>query len=279
MSVKLNKQPSIKKEFITPTKAAQWMKDASNVRPVRKHRVSAYEEKLRRGLMQLSNDAICVDTDGKLINGWHRCTAVVNTGINFEAVVIRDMPRDSTSYMDKGLKRQVSDALGDIEHRTSVAAAARLVLGWEQDIVHNPQKMGELVPEEDIIDFAISNSENLVKSARRGFALYKAVGGTVTSWTTFLFKTYQLDAKRAEQFYEAILTGANLTSGDPRLAVRNWFINQVTTTRRRNTIPNVNAIHIMAQGWNAWINKENRAKLHLPRKGAKNINVPQLVKP
>jgi hypothetical protein len=272
-------QPKVKKEKITPAKATAWMKDAANVRPIRKHRVAAYEEKLRRRMMQLSNDAICIDVDGNLINGWHRCTAVVNTGIGFDALVIRDMPRSSTTFMDKGLKRQVSDALGDIEHRTSVAASARLLLGWEKDIVHNPTKMGELVPEEDIIAFALKHSTELVEASRRGFALYNAVAGTVTAWATMLYRAYELDPKKAEAFYDAILTGANLASGDPRLAVRNWFINQITTTRRHSTIPNVNALHIMAQGWNAWINGDTRAKLHLPRKGAKNINVPQLVKP
>ncbi len=276
--------PSIRRETITPEKAARWMDGAINVRPIRKHRVAMWQEKIRREIFGLSNDAICLDANDKLINGWHRMSALVeegktNTGVRVEAFVARNMDEASTNLMDKGLKRSISDGLLTKEYRSIVAGASRLYLTWVHGVTHNSHKAAVLVPDEDILEFANANLQEFTNAARNGWNVYKSIGGTPTAWSTFFFEAGRIDPDLTAEFYDAVLTGASLDQGDPRLAVRNWFVNQITTARRQSSIPNANALHIMAQGWNAWIRGDVRDRLHLPRKNAKDVRLPRLVTP
>lgn len=267
-------------EKITPAKAAKWMEGAENIRRVRKHRVNMWAEKLRRGMFTLSNDAICVDEDGKLLNGWHRCSAVIETGIPFDAIVLRGMPKSSAIVMDKGLKRLASDSINVPRWANVIAAAAKLYLMWDKNITHNTAKAAEIITEEDIIELANDNIDEFTAAAEIASSLAKAVGGSTTVWTTFIYRTSQINETSMLEFVNSIRTGANLAQGDPRLAVRNWFINQQVGTRRKSSILNQNALHIIAQGWNAWLRGDKRDKLHLPRVNAtKTVTVPQPEKP
>ena len=83
----------------------------SNNRNVSWVKVKAYIAAMMRGEWELSNDAICFDKRGKLINGQHRLHAVRESGIACEFLVCRGMTRSSASKMDIGRKRTAAERL------------------------------------------------------------------------------------------------------------------------------------------------------------------------
>jgi len=57
------------------------------------------------------------------------------------------------------------------------------------------------------------------------------------------------DRTKAMEFYNAVLTGENLRRGDPRLSLRNFFINRPAGQR-----PNARVqLALLIKTWNAWV--------------------------
>ena len=113
--------------IVTPETAARWLESNRNNRNVRKSVVAKYAKDMRAGLWAPSNDAICVGTDGRLLNGQHRLSAVVASGASVGMFVITGMPEESFAHMDRGAGRTFADALRSRgAGKTSIVLAATL---------------------------------------------------------------------------------------------------------------------------------------------------------
>lgn len=115
-------------ETIGPEKAAQYLERGVGYnRRIRPVVVKSYAETMRRGNWLLTNDDICFDAQGWMINGHHRMHAVIESGTTQKFGVKRGLDADAFRYMDVGAKRGLSDVLEIIgtEYPSLVAALAR----------------------------------------------------------------------------------------------------------------------------------------------------------
>lgn len=71
---------------VTPEMAERWLADNPHNRPIRKERVEELCEKIRSGKWRPSPPIEVFDT-GRLWNGQHRLTAIVQTGCAVELLV------------------------------------------------------------------------------------------------------------------------------------------------------------------------------------------------
>ncbi len=113
--------------LVTPEMARDFLTHNISNRKLDRHTVALYSRVLKEGLFLLSNDAICFDLAGTLLNGQHRLTACVETGISFYCIVARGVPTESYVIMDNGKNRTASDVLyvQDVASATAVAAAIK----------------------------------------------------------------------------------------------------------------------------------------------------------
>lgn len=63
------------------------------------------------GLWQISNDAICVDRDGRMINGQHRLNAVKRSGTTQRFVFLWDLAPEAAQLIDVGKKRTMHERI------------------------------------------------------------------------------------------------------------------------------------------------------------------------
>jgi len=118
---------NVKATEVTPEMAREFLTHNVSNRRLDRHTVALYSRMLSSGLFRLSNDAICFDLHGTLLNGQHRLTACVETGIPFPCLVARGVPTESYVIMDNGKNRSASDVLytQDVKFATVIAAAIR----------------------------------------------------------------------------------------------------------------------------------------------------------
>lgn len=95
---------------VTPTMAKKWL-DAKhggqrNITPLR---VAALAKAMAAGEWTDSNDAICFDKLGFLVNGQHRMAAVVKSGATCRFVVMRDVDEASMGTIDTCRPRSLGD--------------------------------------------------------------------------------------------------------------------------------------------------------------------------
>lgn len=255
-------------EVITPELARQYLDGQENVRMIDKSKVSNYASQMRDQKWLLTGEAIIWDEDGKLRNGFHRLTAVATYDVSFTTYVIRGVPRDAWVMMDTGKNRVIGDVFHGRSRNKQVPTVAKYILALDKGIAHSQSNTNYQITQPMIIEFAESNYDDLQKALGVADKLYEALRGSLTAWAVFVYKTTKLYPSVSEQFIESLISGADLSKGDPRLAIRNWFLNNRPRARTRGTgsVSVANALHVLTRGWNAWVEGEEREKMTLPTK-------------
>lgn len=97
---------------ITPDLAAEFLKRNTGNRAIRKTAVNQYADDLRRGNWKLTHQGVAISPNGRLLDGQHRLSAIVQSGISAQMVVALDVDDDSYAVIDRGKPRRLTDALG-----------------------------------------------------------------------------------------------------------------------------------------------------------------------
>lgn len=109
-------------ETITPN-VAQNILDHKNYgnRKIRPSVVERYARIMLAGDWHLSPEAIVISKTGRLLNGQHRLSAVVKSGVTVQFLTIRGPADNVFSVLDRGAIRSTADALSSDRAATEVA--------------------------------------------------------------------------------------------------------------------------------------------------------------
>lgn len=116
---------------ITPEVAAVMLENNPANRNIKRSHVDAMARDMAAGRWQTNGDAIRMNCDGSLIDGQHRLTACVKSGVPFQTVVISGLPSDVRATIDGGAKRSHGDrlAMTGVASGNNVSAVTRMVGG------------------------------------------------------------------------------------------------------------------------------------------------------
>ena len=172
-------------QLISPAKAESILQGNTKNRNVSKAVIARYAAAMQRGDWMLSNDVICITTDGILLNGQHRMNAVVVSETSQDFWVWEGCPPDAQMVMDMGNKRDAADNAtlsGGVNISRYVAKAMRFVKGdlaARSVPTATPQELIEWHHEwGDNIDLAIET----LPTGHRTHALYIAAVAEALNW-------------------------------------------------------------------------------------------------
>lgn len=239
--------PSAELVRITPTMAKEWLAERNTRnRNLRSATVAAYARDMTAGRWQNTAEPIKLSASGVLLDGQHRLAAIARSGVTVTCFVATGLDESAQDVMDSGLKRQAGDALAmdGMKNATRVAAAARVAMcrATGQQISKSQQTNAQ------VQEFVRANPE-LVDAVemlgRRGRAipLNPRVADYCYWWLSCV------DAHAAEEFFEALTTGANLGEDSPVLALRRRLTGNYGAMRRISLEEQVAAV---VRAWNAW---------------------------
>jgi hypothetical protein len=97
---------------VTPAMAAQWLEGNVDNRRIRQHKVRQWSIVIRQGRWKLTHQGIALDENGHLLDGQHRLTAIVETGIAVPMMVAFNAPRETFADIDIQEPRSVGDVSG-----------------------------------------------------------------------------------------------------------------------------------------------------------------------
>jgi hypothetical protein len=98
-------------ETITPQMAAEMLETSGGNRHLKPHKVSGYARDMKAGRWMENGESIIFDDEGRLADGHHRLTGIVDSGCTIRTVVVRGVEPDSKKTIDMGSSRTASDAL------------------------------------------------------------------------------------------------------------------------------------------------------------------------
>lgn len=235
---------------VTPELAAEWLETNKENRPLRSRKLKALIAAMKAGRFQLHGQAIQFDDKGRLIDGQHRLWAVVESQATAPMLVVKGLSRDTQYVIDRHATRTTGDSLAmrGIPNANVMAAAARLVIAFENEDVTFPTALKSEIPTEKIDDYVQANRESLSYALRMS---EKWRGMMSHSRAAALFYILsKVDNKAVVDFSEKLLSGANLPPGSPILALRNRLLSEDHTSTSRGDV--VLLFVMVIKAWNAW---------------------------
>lgn len=117
---------------ITPEVAADMLTRNTHNRPITKLHVRHFCEIMQRGEMVMNGETIILDANDNVLNGQHRLTACVQSGISFDSLLVRGVDIEAFKTIDGGKKRSVADALSmqGESNATNLAAAVQAFVAF-----------------------------------------------------------------------------------------------------------------------------------------------------
>ena len=223
--------------LVTPTMARDMLTKNPRNRSLRRSNVRYLAEELKSGRWKLTHQGVAVATDGTLLDGQHRLSAIVEANVSALLNVSFECDPDMFSVIDTGSARTHADVLrisgGISSQETTTGAAVKLVylyreqphLTWTGEVsrISSTVVLEEFQKAPELYNWAIRLANRArgefnalsLKSATAAFAIIALHHG----------EEHGIDADGIEAFVMSVATGANMVKGDPRHTFRQQLIN------------------------------------------------------
>lgn len=255
-------------EAVNPTLAARWMLCNTCNRKIRFPTVDKYSYAMSSGVWTVSNDDICFDPEGNLLNGQHRLLAIIQSGTTQIMTVKRNVPRSAMKHMDRGTSRSYADqlrfagemnvnVLGAILKQAVLIDTGRIYRDTHQQTVGDAE-MDDYLEAEPGIRMSAAVASHFYSQI---FAPPTTIG--VAHWMIAGTNSHGV----ADHYIEQLAKRTGEAEGSAVLAV-DKRLREIQ--RNHQQFPVRNYIYLLIKGWNYYAKDRPVAKLQMaPGHGAK----------
>jgi hypothetical protein len=236
---------SITTEIITlsPGMAESLLTRQIHNRPKCRARVAQYVNEIKDGRWGINGQGIIISAGGRMIDGQHRCYAVIESGISIKTMLVKGVSESAFDIIDQGRARGVADVLG-VANSKMVASALRTMfrdhfgISLSHSVKVTPRQGREL----------LELHPKIVESASwvAGHKALKAMLFTGAACYAH-YKAGTIDASMRDTFFERLTDGIGLNARSPILALRNALI---TVTGRKHE--ETHQVALMIKAWRAF---------------------------
>lgn len=246
-------KPSASVVHVTPELAERWLGKNLKNRNISMRIAYAYAADMLNGNWELTGEAIKFAKDGSMIDGQHRCTAILlaaeeNPDISIPMFIVRGLHNEAQNVMDTGKKRNVADSLtiDGVPNASVVAAAARVLYRVDHGTFFKDNKVS-LVTASQIRSW-IQGHPNFEEFVSSTLQPSRRVLAPPSITVAALYKMQAKNPGQAEEFLTRLDTLANLDSDDP-IMVLHKRLTTIRTNRQKMTDRDYLALFF--QAWNA----------------------------
>lgn len=249
---------SISVEMVTPDQAQHWLDRGGANRKLSQRRVQRLLRAIEVGEWELTGETIKLDRDGRVRDGQHRLTAIIQSGKAMPCIVVRGIAESAFDKIDTGKSRTPSDVLAIHGHTSTTAKATTargliLLEGYGRyDAAQIRDGYGAAPSNAAILAYVEAHPEVAegVKLADRLRIVGDFVGGSGL-WSIALTMFWRISPEQTQVFVDSLIEGANLEPGSPILKLRNMYKGSArdwhaSGQNRERLLANV------IKGWNAW---------------------------
>ena len=227
---------------ITPEWAAQILahKNGGN-RPKNRIHVESLAKEMKAGRWKVNGDTICLNGT-KLIDGQHRLSAVVMSGVTIQSFVVEGLPSDVFDTKDVGKRRSAGDTLSVSGNQNACRLAAALIV-IDKYLTSRSDKGVNYSNTE--IRGLLAKYPDVPASLQTSYKLRGLILPSVLDACHYLFS--RKDPELADVFVEKLMKGMDLEEGSPIYVLRERLLSN-SLSKAKLTRPYVMALCIKA--WN-----------------------------
>lgn len=256
--------PRAQVETITPAKAHQLLATKEHTdRNVSEKHVKRLADDMRLGFWVVNGESIKINRAGEVVDGQHRLHACIKADKEFATLVVRDLPTDEqVQYTtDSGRRRSIGDALkirGE-SYTHEIAGGIAFQYRFLTRSLHRLDAPSVPVALKLMDRFGGDpDGPGFRHSAARVSKLRHqgrvSVSGSLATWGHFVFG--ELERRNGvakgtnEAFWEGLYLGVELIEDDPRLHLRNRFIDHSSPLKTARTMSRSEMIALTIKAWN-----------------------------
>lgn len=252
--------------LLDPPTAKAWLESQERNRSVKERKIEQFAAAIRRGEWRFNAQTIGFDKAGKMIDGQHRCHAVIRANKTVTVLVAWGLDADAQDTMDVGTARSFKDALQmrGVKNSADVASVTRHLFVFEDSGGRlGIRGIAPTIPQlQDTLERwpAANDAPKVSRKVKSGGLRFpESVSGVL--WV--LFRT--VDPDDADQFFALLRSGANMDEDNPIFALRRVVLKQLTKQYQID-VAQLGALTIKA--WNKWRRGESALILSYKPGGA-----------
>ena len=198
--------------LITPELASELLSKNTCNRKIAKQRLNLYESELRLGRWRSNGESIKVTRSGTLADGQHRLTAIVNTGISVEMVLVTGLDEDVMSTIDTGRPRSASDVLyiNGATCSNQISSTITKVLSHKKNgkIIEGSSKIKSKITNSEILDYYNTNPDYFQTVNKYASSIYAKIYQTITTSdiaAVYIILSQKYNSELIEDFFTSVV--------------------------------------------------------------------------
>lgn len=241
---------------INPVKAQKWLETMPINRPLSWPHIRRLADHMTKGNWRLNGEAIIFNDKGEMIDGQHRCNAVVLSGCEIKSFVNCGIKDDEAyEYIDTCQRMRGADQIAatkGVRNARRVAGAARNLLYWEK--AQNINQFARFIKHSGYIHPAeiARKAEDIEYECDRMTAMIgrKMLGysGVSSLFLASLIILDRTDPAATKTFCEKVKTGVVDGVSDPCLVFRDRLISGILA--RNNNLRRAFVVALTFKAWN-----------------------------
>lgn len=261
---------------IDPPTAEKLLGYNTHNRPLRTRMIDGWVHDMQAGRWSLNGESIKVAHDGTLLDGQNRLTAVTKSNTTQQFVVVDGLAPETQNTVDVGARRRFGDVLkiDGSSNYANLAAITRVAFLWSAGTRKGLASGGGggLLPTNPELQIFLNKHPELEDSAAITTKVWRELNippstGGLCHW---LFTN--LDAQRAEAFFDSLMSGVNLDHNDPIWHLRRTLLQPRTGTQRINKDT---LLALIIKTWNAYRDGASMKYLRYRAQGDKPESFPE----
>lgn len=243
-------------ETIDPDIARVYLsRNMENNRRLQDQRVERYSRDMAAGRWVVSGEGIKFDTEGLLIDGQNRLSAVIRANVAVQMLVVRDVPREAAYVIDSGAPRSVASVLqisGDeTKNRQLVVAAIQVYTAYARGYLRDTSSEVQNRHRLSASELMSVLGEDPVGWEHAG-VVARTVAGILLIPSSITAAAYRIlshvDTDLAEQFFAEMVSGSYQADGPIGSLIRK----SVKEKLARRKIGHGLGLFLIIRTWNAW---------------------------
>ena len=224
------KMPDVKWEKITPEIASVYLQVNTGNRILRKYHVKSIANDIKNGNFEITGQSIVFDSDGKLVDGQHRLSAIIESNCAVNMLVVRGV-KVGTHNIDVGLKRTMrdvatmfnsNDCLLKDSNTTSAAILLANIANNKKSKVTNDEAFSLIQKYRDSFEYTYKNIQCKATKTIRGIRT-----ASIVAAITVLHNKLKNDTSNLDRFVSVLVSGFMDSDEDKQVIVlRNWIISR-----------------------------------------------------
>lgn len=252
---------------VTPELAETLLVYNTNNRKTKDERVAMYCREMRNGNWKFNGEPISFSYDGVVLNGAHRLTSIIETGLSFNMTVQVGLHPDAFNTMDVPGVRTIGDTayVAGIKNPTVVGSVVRAVHAYKESRWSANKSSTRTITNAGFMEKHNNDSEAIDNSVSFGVALHKKTTIKIMSAAelgTFHYLFNESDSYLAVEFLDKLFLGENLTKKSPIMLLRNLLLK--VKLDKNFSLSGAERAKLVIYTWNL-VKKGNKVvKLELP---------------